>query len=377
MFVKKTELPKFSTGLLVENYISKPSEVEAFLSIPINILKAVFSIPAQIFQFATKANITEAAYQKSIQELLAAQEATRKTQQSMNADQQKLLSLLQQPVQRLPPQPGLPDIPKLGKSPANPNPIEKQKVIAFRKDTDRIAKINTLFPAPKDFSWSTKLASWKWDDYKNLHELTDCVPAAAAHLITCWSANTSDQPKSPSFEEVKLAFDQTKDPDGAGGLTKGGCNVMHFLDYWRQTGLGTDNLDVYVQIKEKDIDELKKTMYYFGGAIIGLKMPAAVAEAQNWQLPASQANNPVGEWLPDSWGGHAAIAVGMSGDQINVISWNRVLQMNIAFYKAYNDESYALFSEKNWILPSGGSPAGSSFTTAFLQENIGSLSKFS
>jgi hypothetical protein len=50
-FVKKVNVPKFSNGLLVENYINKPSEVEAALSIPINILKAIFSIPAQLFSF--------------------------------------------------------------------------------------------------------------------------------------------------------------------------------------------------------------------------------------------------------------------------------------------------------------------------------------
>ncbi|MEX6690043.1 hypothetical protein QTN47_21215 [Danxiaibacter flavus] len=49
--VKRTNTPKFSNGLLVENYIVKPSEFESFVSIPINILKAIFSIPAQLLNF--------------------------------------------------------------------------------------------------------------------------------------------------------------------------------------------------------------------------------------------------------------------------------------------------------------------------------------
>jgi len=50
-FVKKISLPKFYKGLLLENYLNKPSQVEAALSIPINVLKAIFSIPAQLLSF--------------------------------------------------------------------------------------------------------------------------------------------------------------------------------------------------------------------------------------------------------------------------------------------------------------------------------------
>jgi len=50
-FVKKVNTPKFCKGLIVENYINQPSEVEGFVSIPINIGKALISIPAQIFNF--------------------------------------------------------------------------------------------------------------------------------------------------------------------------------------------------------------------------------------------------------------------------------------------------------------------------------------
>lgn len=50
-FIKNIYTPKFTNGVLTENYIDKPSEVEGFLSIPINMLKAVFSIPSALFSF--------------------------------------------------------------------------------------------------------------------------------------------------------------------------------------------------------------------------------------------------------------------------------------------------------------------------------------
>ena len=50
-FVKKTQGLKFQNGMLIENSIVKPSESEAFISIPINILKAIFSIPSHLLSF--------------------------------------------------------------------------------------------------------------------------------------------------------------------------------------------------------------------------------------------------------------------------------------------------------------------------------------
>ncbi|MFC0513370.1 hypothetical protein ACFFGT_04135 [Mucilaginibacter angelicae] len=50
-FVKRVNTPKFSNGMITGNFMNKPSEVEGFLSIPINIGKALVSIPGQLFSF--------------------------------------------------------------------------------------------------------------------------------------------------------------------------------------------------------------------------------------------------------------------------------------------------------------------------------------
>jgi hypothetical protein len=50
-FVKRINTPKFASGLLTENYINEPSQFEGFISIPINIAKALVSIPAALFNF--------------------------------------------------------------------------------------------------------------------------------------------------------------------------------------------------------------------------------------------------------------------------------------------------------------------------------------
>ncbi len=50
-FVKKVYKPQFKSGILVENYIDKPSQSEGLAKIPINIGKAIFSIPSELFNF--------------------------------------------------------------------------------------------------------------------------------------------------------------------------------------------------------------------------------------------------------------------------------------------------------------------------------------
>lgn len=83
-FVKKIHTPKFQQGMLTENFINKPSEAEGFVSIPINILKAIFSIPAQLLSFRIFHLGKEEALVKAMKKLedarqeAAEQEAKRK-----------------------------------------------------------------------------------------------------------------------------------------------------------------------------------------------------------------------------------------------------------------------------------------------------------
>lgn len=74
-FIKKQQLPKFQQGLLVENSINKPSEIEGLISIPLNIAKAIFSIPAQLLQFKISHINQQTEYEKSLAALQKARES--------------------------------------------------------------------------------------------------------------------------------------------------------------------------------------------------------------------------------------------------------------------------------------------------------------
>jgi hypothetical protein len=85
-FVKKIHTPKFQQGFLTENFINKPSEAEGAISIPINILKAIFSIPAQLLSFRIFHHQQETALLKAKLELEKARQAAaqQETQQQLN-----------------------------------------------------------------------------------------------------------------------------------------------------------------------------------------------------------------------------------------------------------------------------------------------------
>jgi hypothetical protein len=89
-FVKKINTPKFSNGILIENYISKPSQMEAFLSIPINVLKAVFAIPSQLLSFKISHIQQETALETAQQALLKAQQQTKAAENASNAQINKI-----------------------------------------------------------------------------------------------------------------------------------------------------------------------------------------------------------------------------------------------------------------------------------------------
>jgi hypothetical protein len=67
-FVKYTQTIEFDNGMLKSATIKKPSEAVGFLSIPINIAKAVVSIPSALFKFQIENSKNELTSQKEVLE---------------------------------------------------------------------------------------------------------------------------------------------------------------------------------------------------------------------------------------------------------------------------------------------------------------------
>lgn len=71
-FVKKTNKIVLSNGIVTSNEIKKPSSVEGFLSIPINIAKAIVSVPAQLVQLKIDTTTRNKNLETAVKDLNAA-----------------------------------------------------------------------------------------------------------------------------------------------------------------------------------------------------------------------------------------------------------------------------------------------------------------
>jgi len=85
-FVKKMYGLKMANGMLAENTINKPSEMEGFISIPIKIAKAIVSIPAQLLSFKIENIKRQTTFETEQQNLLKAQLLTKKNEISLGSE---------------------------------------------------------------------------------------------------------------------------------------------------------------------------------------------------------------------------------------------------------------------------------------------------
>jgi hypothetical protein len=347
LFIKKVQTPKFSNRILIENHIVKPSEVEGFASIPINIFKAIFSIPAQLLQFKiihakqetdfetalanlNKARETNAAIQsgKTLKELSKQLELLKKT----SKDNQKDIDTDLQSGER----------PQLGKLSALENESIEQEL-----DLQPRLEFPGDLVLPLAHNWGGVFPESAWKQYDNVNSKT-CVPAAAAHLITCWTSNTNPPAVILSLTEV---FDALKTVAPLHDIDQG-CKMIDFMTYWRKPpGFSRDVLDRFRKFKIRDSQMLKKAVYFFGGCLIGLQLPLSAGMTGAWEFPSGKTESDE----INSWGGHTVSVIGYDKNNFIVISWGNVIRMSSSFYEKYNDESYIALS-KHWTFPNDKSP---------------------
>ncbi|RQO66464.1 hypothetical protein DBR43_30110 [Pedobacter sp. KBW06] len=374
LFVESTVMPKFSDGLLVENAISKPSGMAELSKIPINILKALVSVPAQLLQFKIIRTNLDTNYEKSIREPLSSKEETRILSDRKNqAELKPQPEDLKQRISELPekvsvnsiPPAQQERIPKLGKLPPEKN---AKTETATRGTNIREFSIENqkgdLRTQPPEVDWSNAFKA-EFSDYQN-YELLTCVPAAAAYLISIWSANTKPKAVIPSEQSVIAAYRSVSGYNPADPSTDVGCKIYTFLKYWRDTGIGGDKLEYLTSIKTGNISQLKSAVYWCGGCIVGLQMPASAKNKTTWSNPTGTTE---GDYSPGSWGGHAVAVIGYNADYLIAISCGQKIFMTYPFFKQYTDESFIALSATNWF-KNGKSPTNPGLTLDEMNDEI-------
>ena len=229
---------------------------------------------------------------------------------------------------------------------------------AAREDsrTFKFAKyVTALTPTPPVVNWAQALEINSWPMYGN-DTLGDCVEAASGHLIELWDDGSDNNLGMPTLQQIIAAY------SGAAGYVPGqpdtdnGTDMLSFLNYWRKTGVGGHKILAYVKLEPGNIQQLRQSIYLFGGAFVGLQLPTAVQGASAWTVGSSLKGN----YAPGSWGGHCVPLVGyrvlknkpQRRTRFDVVSWGGTLDMTDQFYRDYSDEAYAILSQ-DWIASTG------------------------
>ncbi len=172
----------------------------------------------------------------------------------------------------------------------------------------------------------------------------DCTCAAAANLIESWSANASSE-VSPTDAQVLAAYSAVSGYDPATGANDNGADLLTVCEYWSATGIAGNKVLAYAEIRTGDLETLKQAVHLFGGAYIGLNLPASAER----QFAANQPWDVTLELWPNV-GGHCVPVLAYDAQWLYVPTWGRLQKMSYRFFERYCDESYALVNPL-WFRP--------------------------
>lgn len=217
---------------------------------------------------------------------------------------------------------------------------------------------------PTNSDWSQSVSEW---GMMMNDSVGDCTCASAGHLIMGWTADQGNE-VVPTDEQIIAAYSAITGYNPSDPSTDNGANELDVLNYWRATGIAGHNIGAFMSIDSSNLDHIKYAVYLFGGAYIGVALPAGVQGADSWGDPPSQD----GDWAPGSWGGHAVPIVAFDDDaqEFTVITWGKPLKMSYGFFAAYCEEAYAVLSPD---FVNGNQPAPNGFDLPTLQSDLNDL----
>lgn len=166
---------------------------------------------------------------------------------------------------------------------------------------------NALSAPPVSVNWTKKLSNlgMMLND-----QLGDCTCAAAGHMEQTWTANSSTQ-FIPPDSSILTAYEAVGGYVSGQPNTDNGAVEIDVLNYWRQTGVAGRKILAYVSVNVQNEIEVQQAIALFGGVYIGLAMPAAWQQTQNWTTASglvARFKKLFGDdWDPGSWGGHCLI----------------------------------------------------------------------
>lgn len=243
----------------------------------------------------------------------------------------------------------------------------------YDRRTLQLANYTAAMPnPPTSVNWARNITTWPmWLN----DSIGDCTIAGCNRLRQIWTKNTLGTPAITSDADTLTAYEAVSGYTPGNPATDQGANMMDALNYWRNTGIGGDNLFAYAQAAPTLKRQVRQALWLFGGLYAGFALPRS-AQTQThpngrWSQsvsPSSRAGRPGG------WGLHACTLSGYGPNWIGVIPWGSpdvgYMTMTWQFLFTYCDELYACLSSQDWA---ENSLAPSGFNLSQLQADLAKI----
>jgi hypothetical protein len=170
----------------------------------------------------------------------------------------------------------------------------------------------------------------------------DCVFAGSDHETMLWTGEAGN-PVTFEPESAISDYSAVTGYDPGKPETDRGTDVRQALQYRQLTGLidskGTRHkIGAYLALEPGNTDDLLEALYLFSAVGIGLQVPESAIDQFHAGQPWSVVHG-----RPKIVGGHYVPLVADRGNLV-CVTWGRLQQMTLQFYKRYCDEAWAILS---------------------------------
>lgn len=201
---------------------------------------------------------------------------------------------------------------------------------------------------PASADWTKGISSWKMllND-----QLGTCTCASAGHVAHEVNKQGQDQDAPVSDDEVLAMYRSISGYTPGRPETDVGATLQAALNYWRKTGLNGNRIAAFAQIRATDLDTVRMCIAQFGSVYTGMWLPEAAMQQFNARQPWTVGRR------SRNLGGHCVPLMAYDANSFACVTWGRVQQMTVEFYRAQFDEVWVPI-DLDWLRANGKNPAG-------------------
>jgi hypothetical protein len=170
-----------------------------------------------------------------------------------------------------------------------------------------------------------------------------------------WSHDSGSGNYQPTDAETLAAYSAITGFNPGNPSSDRGTVLLDALNYWVNTGFpgAANKAQAFMQMNPMSTAEVQESVYYYGGAYIGLQLPVSAQDQVGtcWTV-GTGASAQAG-----SWGGHCVPITGYDGNHLWCVTWGNLQEMDWQFFNTYCDESYVVLSQ-DWMKVTDRSPSG-------------------